>query len=121
MWRCDKEEVWLPILISNFLKNEEELTPELLLKKLGAHPEVQGSCIEDDVDPYENIEDENTALHWGLCPFENNTSKVKAFFDKYKQGKLISFTCAEEKLNPNPCFVVTKISKNVIGGLMTAL
>ena len=73
------------------------------------------------MDPYENIHEENDSFHFGNCPFSNNTSKVKAFFDKYKRGKVISFWVDEEKLNPTPCFVVAKISKNVIGGFMTAL
>ena len=122
---------WIPFLVPWSVESDGDFTPEALLRKLGAQPELlSGGQIvereygvrdedEDGVDPWidedEYEEDENDAFRHALNSFLRASQLVDdpfSAFGHYGNPTLV-FHVGRGMLNPVPCFAVAQVAHSL--------
>ena len=122
---------WIPFLVPWSVDSDGDFTPEALLRKLGAHPELLsgGQIVEREygvrdedeygVDPWidedEYEEDENDAFRHALNSFLCASQLVDdpfSAFGHYGNPTLV-FHVGRGMLNPVPCFAVAQVAHSL--------
>ena len=122
---------WIPFLVPWSVDSDGDFTPEALLRKLGAHPELLsgGQIVEREygvrdedeygVDPWidedEYEEDENDAFRHALNSFLRASLLVDdpfSAFGHYGNPTLV-FHVGRGMLNPVPCFAVAQVAHSL--------
>ena len=122
---------WIPFLVPWSVDSDGDFTPEALLRKLGAQPELLsgGQIVEREygvrdedeygVDPWidedEYEEDENDAFRHALNSFLRASQLVDdpfSAFGHYGNPTLV-FHVGRGMLNPVPCFAVAQVAHSL--------
>ena len=121
---------WIPFLVPWSVDSDGDFTPEALLRKLGAQPDLlSGEIVEREygvrdedeygVDPWieedEYEEDENDAFRHALNSFLRASQLVDdpfSVFGHYGNPTLV-FHVGRGILNPVPCFAVAQVAHSL--------
>jgi len=110
----ESDHVWVPVAIK-WSEGNGELSPESLLQRLGAHPQLMDSNNELEFH-LDHDEDDDSSSSSGEKEYDSFEELVKSFLDGYDSK---AFFCAgDRKLNPVPVFAVARVSPTLVAGFM---
>ena len=108
-WGDEGGGLWTPLLVP-WTPSDGELTPEALLRKLGAHPQLLSAIQEreEGVLDEEDAEDEEGEENRYAQAARRRRAFRSALQQKLDAHASVIFTAGSEKLNPVPCFAVAQ-------------
>lgn len=134
-WGDESDNSWMPILVP-WRAHDGALTPERLLERLGAHPQLRKSVIvRDDLNNNDDDDDDDdtsdrrgrtySLLAGAAAHLPSFRTELRFFLGTHRfsagttgiENSLV-FLAGSGLLNPIPCFAVARVAPGLVAGVM---